>query len=265
MELANRFYESGYFQSAEPDLMLDDRINCSNDTYFDEQWGLKNTLNNGVDISICDAWQISTGSNVKVAVLDQGIDLTHPDLAGNIHSLSYDCENGTSPQVVRGEHGTACAGIIGAVKNTTGVVGVAPNCKLMSISNSFGVNTLSRITRANGINWAWKNGADVISNSWASAVQFEVIDNAIDSAVVRGRNGLGCVVVFSSGNKNTSVSYPAYLSNVLAVGAIDRCGKRAGRIDIIPNSCDPWPDNSQPGSSYGTDLDVVAPKPPIQY
>ncbi|MDR0712407.1 MAG: S8 family serine peptidase [Prevotellaceae bacterium] len=257
MEMANRFYESELFQYAEPDLMIDDELNCANDTYFAQQWGLKNTGQFGgtddVDIKVCDAWQISTGSNVTVAVLDHGIDLSHPDLSTNMYPLSFDSENGTAPQIVKGSHATACAGIIGAVRNNTkGVAGVAPNCKLMSVSNSLVGSVLSRMKRADGINWAWQNGADVISNSWSSGVSFQVINDAIDNAVTQGRSGKGCVVVFSSGNDNaSSVSYPASLSNVIAVGAISPCGQRKS-----PSSCDGetwW------GSNYGTNLDVVAP------
>jgi len=66
------------------------------------------------------------------------------------------------------------------------------------------------------------------------------------------------VVVFSAGNNAANtVSYPASLPNVIAVGAIDRCGVRAGRVDVIPNSCDPW--MYLAGSAYGTALSVVAP------
>jgi len=73
MELANIFYESGLFQYAEPDLMVDDRLNCVNDTYFSSQWGFNNTgqYNGtiGIDIKACDAWQISTGNNVPISVI----------------------------------------------------------------------------------------------------------------------------------------------------------------------------------------------------
>jgi subtilisin family serine protease len=256
MEMANHFYESKLFQYAEPDLMVDDKLNCTNDTHINSQWSLKNTGQyggiNGVDIKICDAWQIATGSHVIVAVLDDGIELNHPDLVANIHPFSFDSENLTSPQVIKGNHGTACAGIIGAVRNNSkGIAGVAPNCKLMSISNSLAATTLSRERRANGMNWAWQNGAHVISNSWGSSVHHQVIDDAISNAVTQGRGGKGCVVVFASGNNNAStVGYPASLSNVIAVGAISPCGQRKS-----PSSCDGegW------GSNYGSALDVVAP------
>jgi len=262
---ANLFFETGLFSASAPDLMVDDMLHCVNDTYFNNQWNLNNTGQNGgdpgIDIDICDAWEITSGSdNVIVAVLDQGIELNHPDLL-NMSPLSFDTESGTSPSVVLGSHGTACAGIIGAsANNNLGIAGVAPNCQLMSISNSLAGTPNSRQRRGDGINWAWQNGADVISNSWGSGVQYPIIDDAIDNALTLGRGGLGCVVVFSAGNNNSAVNYPANSNpDIIAIGANDRCGFRSGRIDIIPNSCDPWCPTCQPGSCYGTDLDVVAP------
>ncbi|MDR2936330.1 MAG: S8 family serine peptidase [Rikenellaceae bacterium] len=262
MELANRFYESGLFEYAEPDLLVEDKL-ASSDPYFGQQWGLKNTGQYGgtagIDVKVEQAWPISTGSGITVAVLDTGVDLGHPDFAGNIHSLSYDSEvGGTSTQIIKGDHGTAVAGIIGARMNNKnvngnyeGIAGVAPNAKIMSVSNSMASTTLSREKRANGINWAWQHGADVINNSWSSTTYHQVIDDAIDDAVRYGRGNKGCVVVFASGNDNlATVSYPASLPNVIAVGAISFNGMRKS-----PST----PDGENWGSNYGTALDVVAP------
>jgi subtilisin family serine protease len=248
MELANAFHESDLFQSAEPDFIVENLLACTNDTYFNDQWGLKNTGQYdgtaGIDIKMCDAWQISTGSNVIVAVLDQGIELNHPDLAAHIYSQSYDTENGISPSVVRGNHGTACAGIVGAISNNNeGIAGVAPNSILISISNNLGTpTTLMKQQLAAGINWAWQHGADAISNSWAhNSLAGNYITDAINNATSEGRNGLGCVLAFCTQNQNSSVVYPATLPNVIAVGAITPTGSRASF------------------SNYGNELDVVAP------
>ncbi|MFZ4708099.1 MAG: S8 family serine peptidase, partial [Bacteroidales bacterium] len=256
LELANQFFESGLFQYSEPDLMFEDFLNSVNDTYFPQQWGLNNTGqyggNPGIDIRASDAWNLSTGVNTNVAVVDMGIQLNHPDLQANILTLSYDTENGSSPSVVRGDHGTACAGIIGAVGNSLGIIGVAPNCRLMSVSNYLNSSTNSRMKRADGINWAVQNGAHVISNSWGSSLQFQIIDDAISNALTNGRNGLGCVVVFAAGNDNGQIQYPANSNpNILVVGAMSQCGQRKS-----PTSCDGeiwW------GSNFGATLDVVAP------
>ena len=258
LELANMFYESGMFQYAEPDLMLDDVLNAVDDPYYPSQWGLKNTGQYqgvaGIDIKAADAWRLSTGYGVNVAVIDQGIQMDHPDLQANIHTLSYDTENGTSPSIVRGDHATACAGIIGAIGNTTGIKGTAPNSRLMSVSSALNLMTPNiRQKLANGFNWSMQNGAHVISNSWGhNDLLSNYIDDAITNVITNGRNGLGCIVVFSSGNDDGRVNYPANSNpNILVVGAISPCGQRKS-----PSSCDgetTW------GSNYGATLDVVAP------
>lgn len=242
MVVANYFFETGLFASSSPDFLSDDII-CTNDPDFSLLWGLNNSTNLNIDINSCSAWGVSQGDNITVAVLDQGVELTHVDLNSNISNLSYDSESNSSPSQLFGEHGTHCAGIVGAIKdNMIQVVGVAPNSTLMSVSNSLLATPNSRIKRADGINWAWMNGADVISNSWGSAVQYDVIDDAIENALVNGMGGKGTVIVFASGNAYGAVSYPANSNpDIITVGAIDRTGIRASF------------------SNYGTELDIVAP------
>jgi len=265
LESANLFFESGLFQAAEPDLMVNVRL-CVNDQFFSGQWGLRNTGQNGgrsgVDIRACQAWQLSRGDNITIAIIDEGIELDHPDLEENIHELIWDTQNRSSPSQVRGEHGIPVAGIAGAVQNNTiGISGVAPNSKLMSISRYLGGSQYQPLIRqdlAAGINWAWDDGgADVINNSWGhNALQGSYIVDAINNAVTQGRlrvdgTRLGTVVIFASGNDNSNVIFPASLPNVITVGAISLCGERKS-----PSSCD---GESWWGSNFGTMLDVVAP------
>ncbi|MDD3721997.1 MAG: S8 family serine peptidase, partial [Lutibacter sp.] len=257
LQMANQFYETGAFAASQPDLMTDDSPFCVNDTHFNNQWGLNNTGlhggTSGIDINYCEARQITTGNqNVVIAVLDQGVELNHPDLT-NMHPLSFDTESGTSPSQVLGNHGTACAGIIGANSdNGIGVAGIASGSPIMSISNSLAGTPNSRQRRADGINFAVNNGASVISNSWGSAIQYQIIDDAITNALTNGRNGLGCVVVFASGNDNGAVNYPANSNDdILVVGAMSPCGERKN-----PNSCDG--ENSW-GGNFGAQLDISAP------
>jgi hypothetical protein len=242
LEVANQFFETGLFASSQPDFLSDDRF-CSNDPMFGSLWGLNNTSNTNHDINICQAWNITQGANVNVAVLDQGIFKTHIDLYSNIHPLSYNTETNTSPSQLFGDHGTHCAGTIAAIKdNNIQVVGVSPLSKLMDISNSLAGTPNSRMKRADGINWAWQNGADIISNSWGSGVQYQVIDDAINNALQNGRNGKGTIIVFATGNNNNSVSYPANSNpSILSVGAMTSSGTMSSF------------------SNYGTQLDVVAP------
>lgn len=154
LEFSNNLYKKGVFEAIETDFISDDML-CVNDLEFTKQWALKNTGQNGgvpgMDIKACNAWMISKGENITVAVVDSGIQLDHSDLVDNIHHLSYDTESGTSPSLLFGDHGTHCAGIIGAVQNNNnGISGIAPKSKLMSISNSFAGTPNSRIKRADG-------------------------------------------------------------------------------------------------------------------
>ena len=256
VDAANKFYETHLFESADPEWLYRD-LQISNDPYFPDQWGLKNTGQHGgtpnIDIHAEEAWTITTGSsNIRAAVFDQGIKMDHPDLINNIYGTGYDAETGTSPSVVRGFHGTPCGGIVGAQQNNSiGISGVAPDSKLMSVSIylDWG-NTPEQL--ADGFKWAWQNGADIISNSWGGYNPSPIIENAIDSTLTYGRNGKGTIVVFASGNENnTNIRYPGNSNpDILVVGAISPCGERKS-----PNSCDgeSW------GSCYGTQLDVVAP------
>ena len=140
LEISNYLSEVGYFGASNADFLsnyIDDEpiINtptsngsgtaCANDTNFGDLWGLQNNVNPGIDIDICNAWTITEGANVKVAVLDTGIELTNLDLTSNILPISYNTVTGTSPSQTYGTHGTFVAGIIGSIKNNNyQVVGV---------------------------------------------------------------------------------------------------------------------------------------------
>jgi subtilisin family serine protease len=259
LETANRFYESGSFTYAEPDLMIENEVNGANDPNYVNQWGLNNTGQYGgtfgTDVNALGAWDITKGSrDVIVAVLDHGFEMNHPDLQGNTFGSGFNTETGTSPAAVLGNHGTACAGIIGAVQdNNTGVSGIAPNAYLMSVSNNLLLSPTASQRLADGINWAWQNGADIISNSWGhSSLASVLLDDAINDALTLGRGGLGTIIVFAAGNSNGPIIYPASSNpDIIAVGAMSQCGQRKS-----PTSCDGenwW------GSCFGTQLDVVAP------
>ena len=263
LKVANYFFETGWFASSSPDFLIKDDLYfsnnkdskrlqktdsspknttpCANDPKFGKQWGLYNNSNTNIDINACEAWGITEGDGVTVAVLDNGIELTHIDLSDNISSISYDSETNSSPSRIYGRHGTYVSGIIGAVKdNNIQMVGVAPMASLISVSNRL---KLTQSSKANGINWAWLNGADIINNSWGSShYRFDIVADAIENALTKGRDVKGTVVVFASGNDNKSVSFPAkLLPGILTVGSINKYGYKSNF------------------SSYGDELDVVAP------
>lgn len=247
--LSNALYETGLCEYAEPNFLYKDLFTAV-DSYYQEQWGLKNTGQHsgylpGADINIEAAWNYTTGnSNIIVAVVDEGVELNHPDLRNRLVQ-GYDAtNNGTAggPLYNSEKHGTACAGIIGAERNNTiGVSGVAPGCRLMPIHATFG-SCCTDEWLANGIRYAANNGASVISNSWGGGLESNTMNSAINYALTQGRNNKGCVVVFAAGNNyNNEISYPSSHSGVIAVGAMMPNGTRCNF------------------SNYGTGLSVVAP------
>lgn len=254
IEATNCFYESGEFADVDPAFMFDFRPCSVNDPYYSVQWGLNNTTYPDYDINVEGAWSYATGSGVTVAIVDKGIDHSHPDISANIHALSYDAKQNITPNTIVSNHGTSLAGIVGAIANNNAyIAGVAPSSKIMDIRHSLlpGVTTSSEL--ASGISYAWQNGADVINCSWGSFdgpdgsnyLNTPILNNAISNALTLGRNGRGSVVVMASGNTDDnsfSMAYPAkHDERVLAVGSVGQSGYRA------------W------GSGYGSRLDIVAP------
>jgi len=233
----------------------------TSDVYDHLQWSLSNNEQlwgvDDIDIDAPEAWGITTGSSATtIAIIDEGVDLTHPDLASKLVT-GFDATGLGSGGGPSGNdaHGTNCAGIAaGVTQNALGVAGIDQQARIMPVRiayDSGGSWVTSDSWIAGGINWAVTNGADVLSNSWGGGSPSTVITNAIANAKTTGRGGLGSVVLFSSGNDNGAVNYPATLSTVLAIGALSPCGERTA-----PTSCDGeywW------GSDYGTELDLMAP------
>ena len=139
LEMANFFFETKLFEFSEPDFLLLNMVK-TNDTYFNAQWALKNYGQtggtSGADIEAEPAWELTTGRpDVKIAVVDLGVDLSHPDLINNLLP-GYDATGGGSNGGPTGNdaHGTACAGVIAAQDNNgIGVVGIAYDCKIIPI------------------------------------------------------------------------------------------------------------------------------------
>lgn len=239
VEIANSLYETGKFSSAFPEFSYNP-LEISYDPYVYQQWGLYNSEYENIDISISEAWNYATGRGIKIAIVDQGIELNHDDLVDNIYNKSYDAYKNSSPSAVYNSsssigHGTHCAGIAGAVRNNgIMIAGVAPDSKLMSISCNFdALNDTEQF--ANGINWAWQNGADIISCSWRS-IDNDLIRNALDQAITLGREGKGCIIVKSAGNTGGSITFPGYYrEEIIAVGNIKKEGVISSSSSHGPN------------------------------
>jgi len=161
-----------------------------------------------------------TGSGVKVAVIDTGIDYTHPDLAANYQG-GYDFVNDDSYPMDDNGHGTHVAGTIAASDNDIGVIGVAPNADLYALKalNKRGSGYVSDIDAA--IDWAIKNNMDIISMSLGGGY------SKSQEALCQKAYEAGIVIVAAAGNEAGAVIYPAAYSSVIAVSATDSSNKIA--------------------------------------
>ncbi|WP_229672781.1 S8 family peptidase [Pullulanibacillus camelliae] len=166
-----------------------------------------------------------TGKGVRVAVIDTGVDKSHPDLhiAGGTNILNssdpsdYQDDNG---------HGTEVAGVIGAQDNSIGVVGVAPNVELYAVKalDAYGVGHISDMIAA--ISWCIHHNIDIMNFSFSSPDANTYLQQAIQMAAQKGILMVGAAGNSGSPNADT-VEYPAKYNEVIAVGAVDNTLKRA--------------------------------------
>lgn len=196
------------------------------------------------------AWTVNRGTSVKVGVIDTGISLSHPDLAGNI-SGGYNAIDPAKSANDDNGHGSHVAGTIGAIDNTIGVIGVAPEVDLYAIKvlNRNGSGSLSDVIE--GIDWARTNGMDVVNMSLGSASD----SLSMHVAVAQAQNA-GVIVVASAGNSGGSVGFPAAYMEAIAVSATDQndvitsFSSRGPEVDVAAPGVSVY--SSYKGSSYAT-------------
>ncbi len=248
----------------ETDVSEGDLSATTNDPYFSRQW-----MHSAVQTE--KAWRVTTGSkNIVVAVLDSGIDYTHKDLKNNmwinpqetvngkdddnngyvddVYGWNFVSNNAYPKTTSSSNHGSHVAGIIGATgSNNTGVIGMAPNVRMMALRFIGDTGTGSTSGAIRGIDYAVKKRVFAINNSWGSGGT----SRALGDAIARAEKA-GVLFLVAAGNGTNGVGfsidrtpwYPASYknSNVLTVAATQ------------PN------DNLTAFSNYGlTKVDVAAP------
>jgi subtilisin len=215
-----------------------ERLRAQSDIAYVEDdvvlYALGQTMAWGVDRIDADlAWPAgNTGKGVKVAILDTGIDPTHPDLgvAGGVNFAGSTKDGSTSPADWNDGHGhgTHCAGIVAARNNTIGVVGVAPDAILWAVKvlSDAGSGYTSDIIQ--GLDWCAANGVKVASMSLGGGGTAS-LQAACDRAFSQG-----VVLVAAAGNSAGPVMYPAAYSSVIAVSATDSRDLRASFSNYGP-------------------------------
>ena len=271
LDLANRLVEADDVVAyAAPNFLAEVRKRALNDPRFAAQWHLANTGQQdgiaGHDVRALAAWQRGGGGDqsVVIAIIDDGIDLNHPDLKRNLwrnpkpgardkHGRDFvddDDPYNPRPKVFvapfdnthRNDiHGTPCAGVAAAVgNNKKGVAGIAWNCRLMAVKILAGPDLAPNDRIADAIRYA-STHADVLSCSWGVA-RHPDIESAIAFAVKNGRRGRGSIVCAATGNERAKrIGFPSSNELVIAVGACNDSGVRSDY------------------SNYGTGIDLVAP------
>ncbi|MDY6796389.1 MAG: DUF5719 family protein [Actinomycetota bacterium] len=227
----------------EPDTRVSVDSSCKN-TYYTNQWYLP-------QIGADRAWEVEVGrDDVVVAVVDTGVDASHPDLAGRILS-GYDFVDGDGSACDHNGHGTHVAGIIAASgEDGTGVTGLAWRIRILPVKvlDDGGRGYYSDVIE--GIRYAADNGAGVINLSLGGGADSRALQEAVDYALSRG-----VAVAAAAGNDGLdSLSYPAACKGVIAVGATDSDDRpasfsnRGEGLDLMAPGVSIYSD--YPGGSY---------------
>jgi len=206
------------------------------DAELDNSWGVKRIGSGFVHDDD------NKGTGVNIAIIDSGIDYTHPDLDDN-YAGGYDFVNDDNDPMDDDGHGTHVAGTVAAEDNGSGVVGVAPEASLyaLKVLDSGGSGYFSDIIKA--LEWCMSNDIQVTNNSYGSSgdpgiTVEEAFNNAYNAEIIH------VAAAGNSGNppgKGDNVGYPAAYDSVIAVAATDQSDERAR-----------W-------SSTGPDVELAAP------
>jgi len=217
-----------------------------NDTLFSQQWHLRNTGQGsglaGADVNVTSVWDSYKGAGLRIGVVDDGLQTTHPDLSANVDSVNdRDWNDGTpddpNPVLSVDFHGTSCAGVAaGRGNNNLGISGAAPEATLVGLRLIGAATTDSQEAEAIG----WKNDIiQVKSNSWGpndDAMRLEgpgtLTLAALQTAVTSGRGGKGTIILWAGGNGGDvgdDSNYDGYANSIytIAVAALGNTGTQA--------------------------------------
>jgi subtilisin family serine protease len=255
VSLVNKLRSDPNVALAEPDYIIKPSA-LTNDTNISQFWGLKNSGQNiqgtngiaGIDADVEQAWSTSTGQGVLVGVLDEGIDINHPELVGHIWTGSdcyndgidhdhdgyvndchgwdfYHNDNSVFDAADGDDHGTHVAGTIAATANNSlGGAGVAPNVTIMPLK-FLGPNGGLTSDAISAIQFAKDHGVRIVNCSWGGSGYSQALKDAMANS--------GMLFAVAAGNNSADLSssptYPASfdLPNEIVVAAVDNRGNLA--------------------------------------
>lgn len=224
-------------------------MSLEEEPYYYQQWYLhyetsfyaQNIIHPNAHINAGNLLQTMSGRGVKIAIIDDGLDVTHEDLEGaiiNTYDMNTKSTN-VSHTTACGFHGTAVTGIIGARVNNKGIHGIASSSSIIFLKYKEFMSeseTIELFTKAEEF------GAQIINCSWGTNDVSQPVKEKIQDLAINGRNGKGTIIVFAAGNDNKDMGNDeSSILEVVAVGATDKDNLRS------------W------YSNYGNHLDVMAP------
>lgn len=209
------------------------------DPIFTEQWHLFNTIQVGHDVNVTGVWLDGvTGKNATVAIIDDGLDMNSLDLKENYFAEgSYDFNDHDpepAPVLSDDRHGTRCAGEVAAVRNDVCGLGVAYESKIAGIRILS--KSISDADEAEAMMYKYDKN-HIYSCSWGPRDDGRTMEapgvlirKAMLKAIQEGRNGLGSIYVFASGNgaaSDDNCNFDGYTNSIysITVGAVDRAGQ----------------------------------------
>lgn len=272
VELAAELQKDANVAVAEPDLVTTKRTRqfvAPQDELLARHWHLNNTgsfngealgFQKGADARVIAAWKLLGNlgsSDVVIGIIDDGFDLTHPDLSDKaVHPWDFvrnSSDVSPGPPLEDSDegdwHGTACAGIAVGKAQGGQIIGAAPNAKLLPIRMN---PDLSPVQVAKWFDHMTDNGAWIVSCSWSAEAKVYPLCQRIVDAIARcarqGRNGKGCVVLFASGNSSLGVNDPPTSLNGFAI-----------HPDVIAVAASTSRDEHADYSNFGKEIAVCAP------
>jgi subtilisin family serine protease/subtilisin-like proprotein convertase family protein len=206
----------------------------------DYQWHLNNTGQNGSisghDINVSLVWDSYLGSGITIGIVDDGLEVTHPDLSPNVnttidHDWNDNSPDDPTPKRNSDDHGTSCAGVAAARgNNSIGVTGAAPLAGLVGLRLIAGDTTVAEDAEA----LAWRTDViDISSNSWGEFDSGDdlypldpLVADAFAHSVQNGRGGRGVIYLWAAGNGREFDDYSNYegynnAPETISVGAVN--------------------------------------------
>ena len=224
----------------------------SSNPLYSQQWAInydatfyaQNAIDPNAHINTQNILDRYKGVGVRVAIIDDGFDTTHPEIKEKVVATYNVTQVSTTTDVSHNNsneyHGTAVAGILAAKSNAIGITGVASEVELVLIK--IPMNTYTDAIGVRAFDLALQAGADIISCSWGTGDVSDAVREKIVDVATNGRSGQGTLIVFAAGNSNGLMGNDeSSIDEVIAVGATDKENLRTYY------------------SSFGPQLDIMAP------